>query len=80
MHVLTEDGLEGVCTVGDVRYRVMTERELAQLRELVAGEDAADREGLDAKLHRAARFAFTRPGWGAEWDWPYFLRRRVAVL
>ena len=68
MHVRTDDGLEGVCTVGDVRYRVMTERELAQLRELVVGEDAADRERLDAKLHRAARFAFTRPGWAGAFD------------
>ncbi len=68
MHVRTDDGLEGVCTVGDVRYRVMTERELAQLRELVVGEDAGDRERLDGKLHRAARFAFTRPGWAGAFD------------
>ena len=68
MHVLTDDGLEGMCTVGDVRYRVMTERELAQLRELVIGEDASERERLDAKLHRASRFAFTRPGWAGAFD------------
>ena len=68
IHVHTDDGPEGVCTVGDVRYRVMTERELAQLRALVIGEDASDRERLDAKLHRAARFAFARPGWAGAFD------------
>ena len=68
MHVRTDAGVEGVCTVGDVRYRVMSERALAQLRALVVGEDALDRERLDAKLRRAARFAFLPPGWAGAFD------------
>ena len=68
MHVRTDAGVEGMCTVGDVRYRVMSERALAQLRALVIGEDALDRERLDAKLRRAARFAFLPPGWAGAFD------------
>ena len=68
MHVRTDAGAEGMCTVGDVRYRVMSERALAQLRALVIGEDALDRERLDAKLRRAARFAFLPPGWAGAFD------------
>ena len=68
MHVRTDAGVEGVCTVGDVRYRVMSERALAQLRALAIGEDALDRERLDAKLRRAARFAFLPPGWAGAFD------------
>ena len=68
MHVRTDAGVEGVCTVGDARYRVMSERALAQLRALVVGEDALDRERLDARLRRAARFAFLPPGWAGAFD------------
>ena len=40
----------------------------AQLRALVLGEDALDRERLDGKLQRAARFAFLSPGWAGAFD------------
>ena len=68
MHVRTDAGVEGACTVGDVRYRVMSERALAQLRALAIGEDALDRERLNGKLRRAARFAFLPPGWAGAFD------------
>ena len=68
LHVKTDEGVEGVCTVGDARYSTMRAEDLAQLRLLTIGEDPFDRERLVQKLHRATRGMFTRPGWFGAFD------------
>ena len=68
LHVHTDEGIEGVCTVGDARYTSMRREDLAQLRILTLGEDPLDRERLNAKLHAATRGMFTRPGWFGAFD------------
>ncbi len=68
LHVRTDEGIEGVCTVGDARYTVMQMDELAQLRTLAIGANPFDRERLFAKLHAATRSMFTRPGWFGAFD------------
>jgi len=68
LHVRTDEGVEGVCTVGDARYTTMRKEELEQLRILTIGEDPLDRERLHAKLHAATRTMFSRPGWFGAFD------------
>ncbi|MEZ4863739.1 MAG: enolase C-terminal domain-like protein [Caldilineaceae bacterium] len=68
LHVRTDDGVEGVCTVGDARYTTMRKEELAQLRILTLGADPLDRERLNAKLNAATRTMFSRPGWFGAFD------------
>ena len=68
LHVRTDEGIEGVCTVGDARYTTMRPLELEQLRILTVGENPFDRERLYAKLDTAARGMFTRPGWFGAFD------------
>ena len=68
LHVLTDEGVEGVCTVGDARYTTMRRDELEQLRILAIGADPFDREYLNAKLQAATRGLFTRPGWFGPFD------------
>ncbi len=68
MHVLTDSGLEGICTVGDARYQTMRREELEALRIMAIGEDPLDREYLDDKLRAATRSIFSRPGWHGTFD------------
>jgi L-alanine-DL-glutamate epimerase-like enolase superfamily enzyme len=68
LHVRTDAGLEGVCTVGDARYTTMRPDELEQLRILTVGADPFDRERLFSKLSAATRGMFTRPGWFGAFD------------
>jgi L-alanine-DL-glutamate epimerase-like enolase superfamily enzyme len=68
MHVRTDAGLEGICTVGDARYTTMQLSDLEQLRILAVGEDPFDRERLFDKLKTATRSMFTRPGWFGAFD------------
>jgi len=68
LHVHTDEGLEGVCTVGDARYRTMRARDLEGLRALALGEDPFDRERLNEKLHLATRGLFARAGWYGAFD------------
>ena len=68
MHALTDDGIEGMCTVGDARYRKMLRSDLEHLRNLAIGEDPLDRERLNSKLNSATRGMFTRPGWFGAFD------------
>ncbi len=63
LHVRTDEGVEGVCTVGDARYTAMRPADLAQLRLLAIGEDPFDRERLDEKLRVATRGIFSKEGW-----------------
>jgi len=66
MRVSTDEGIDGVCTVGDWRYTEMTWRQLAQLRELAVGENPLDRGRLNSKLNTSGRF-FER-GWFGGFD------------
>ena len=50
MHVLTDSGLEGICTVGDARYQTMRREDLEALRIMAIGADPLDREYIDDKL------------------------------
>lgn len=68
LHVRTNEGVEGVCTVGDARYTTMRTEDLEQLRFLALGEDPFDRERLNDKLRMATRSMFTRPGWFGAFD------------
>lgn len=68
LHVHTDAGVEGVCTVGDARYTTMRREDLAQLRILAVGEDALDRERLWSKLAAATRGMFAKPGWFGAFD------------
>ena len=66
IRVMTDDGVDGVCTVGDWRYTEMSWQQIAQLRELAIGEDPLDRERLYSKLSMAARFF--DPAWFGGFD------------
>lgn len=68
MHVHTDEGVEGICTVGDARYQAMRPQDLEHLRILAVGESPFDREYLHAKLDAATRGMFTRPGWFGAFD------------
>ena len=68
LHVLTDEGLEGICTVGDARYQTMRREELEALRIMAIGRDPLDRERLDDKLRWATRSLFSRPGWHGAFD------------
>ena len=68
LHVLTDEGLEGICTVGDARYQTMRREELEALRIMAIGQDPLDRERLDDKLRWATRSLFSRPGWHGAFD------------
>ncbi|MDP6667008.1 MAG: enolase C-terminal domain-like protein, partial [Dehalococcoidia bacterium] len=66
MRVVTDEGVDGVCTVGDWRYTELSWRQIAQLRELAIGEDPLDRDRLGAMLTTASRFF--EPGWFGGFD------------
>lgn len=68
LHVMTDVGVEGVCTVGDARYTTMRREELEQLRVMTVGCDPLDREFLFAKLHAATRTMFSKAGWFGAFD------------
>lgn len=68
LHVLTDEGVEGICTVGDARYTRMDPENLEQLRLLALGEDAVDRERLHRKIAGATRQVFAPPGWAGGFD------------
>ena len=63
LHVQTDEGIEGVCTVGDARYTTIRREDLEELRVLAIGEDPFDRERLYGKMRAATRSMFARPGW-----------------
>ncbi|TFG73078.1 MAG: hypothetical protein E4H27_01445 [Anaerolineales bacterium] len=68
LHVRTDSGIEGVCTVGDARYTTITPEDLEQLRILAIGENAFDRERMTSKMQAAARGMFAKPGWFGAFD------------
>ena len=68
MHVHTDEGIEGVCTVIYGTSGPITEATLEQLRTLVVGEDPLDREKLYHKLHTGTRWVYQQPGWEGAFD------------
>ena len=68
MHVATDEGIEGICTVTPGVRGLMTKDTLEQLRHLVIGEDPLYREGLYQKLHTGTRWVYEHPGWFGTFD------------
>ena len=68
LHVMTDEGIEGTCTVGDVRYTVMPRDVLDQLRLLAVGADPLERQHLYGKTRAATRSMFVPPGWSGAFD------------
>ena len=68
LHVRTDQGIEGTCSVGDVRYTTMTEDVLEQLRVLAVGSDPLERQHLYGKMQAATRIMFVPPGWLGAFD------------
>ncbi len=66
MKVSTDEGINGICTVGDWRYTELTWRQIVQLREVVIGENPLERELLISKLKAVSRFF--EPGWFGGFD------------
>ena len=67
MHVMTDDGVEGLCDVP--RYTApMSGDALEQLRRLVVDEDPLYRELLYQKLHTGTRWVYFHPGWAGTFD------------
>jgi L-alanine-DL-glutamate epimerase-like enolase superfamily enzyme len=66
IRVRTDDGVDGVCTVGDWRYTEMTAQQLAMLRQVAIGEDPLNRDRLNSKLRSVARFF--DPAWFGGFD------------
>ena len=62
LHVLTDEGIEGMCTVGGARYTPIRARDIEHLRTLTPGKDPLQRECLDSKLRAVMRHIFTLPG------------------
>ena len=68
LHVLTDEGIEGVCTVGDFRYTVMPQDVPEQLRVMAIGSDPLERQRLHGKARAATRRMFVPPGWYGAFD------------
>ena len=68
LHVMTDEGIEGTCTVGDVRYTVMPREALDQLRLLAVGADPLERQHLYGKTRAATRSMFVPTGWSGAFD------------
>ena len=68
LHVYTDQGVEGRCTVGDARYTTMRQVDLEHLRHLAIGENPLNRKRLNSKLNSATRHIFTMPSWYGAFD------------
>ncbi len=68
LHVGTDEGIEGICTVGDARYTAMRHLDLEHLRHLAIREDPLNRARLNSKIRAASRHMFTMPGWFGAFD------------
>ncbi len=66
IRVRTNDGVDGVCTVGDWRYTEISSQQLGHLRQLTTGEDPLNRDRIYSKLRSVARFY--DPAWFGEFD------------
>ena len=68
LHVRTDEGIEGICTVGDARYKTMRQVDLEHLRHLAVNEDPLNIKRLNCKLKAATRHIFTMPSWYGAFD------------
>ena len=66
IRVKTDEGVDGICTVGDWRYTEMPSQQLGLLRQLAIGENPLNRERLYSKLRSVARFF--DPAWFGGFD------------
>lgn len=65
LRVLTDDGIEGVCTCSSPE---VTPEILELLRLNVVGADPLRREELYQRLHRGTRWVYQTPGWFGSFD------------
>ena len=68
MHVETDEGITGICTVGEGVAGRLARDTLDQIRAAAVGEDALAREKLYQKLHTGTRWVYRDPGWGGTLD------------
>ena len=68
MHVETDEGVTGICTVGEGVAGRLDKDTLDQMRAVAVGEDALAREMLYQKLHTSTRWVYRQPGWGGTLD------------
>lgn len=68
LHVRTDQGITGTCTVGDARYTTMRQVDLEHLRHIAKDEDPLNRKRLNSKLNAASRHIFTIPSWYGAFD------------
>lgn len=68
MHVETDDGITGVCTVGEGVAGRLARETFEQLKALTVGEDPLARERLYQKLHTGTRWVYQSPGWAGTLD------------
>ena len=65
LRVLTDEGIEGVCTCS---YPELTPAVLEILKAQVIGADPLRREEIYQKLHRGTRWVYQTPGWFGNFD------------
>jgi L-alanine-DL-glutamate epimerase-like enolase superfamily enzyme len=65
LRVLTDEGVEGVCTAGTPG---MPRERLELLKAQVLGADPLRREELYQRLHRGTRWVYQTPGWFGNFD------------
>ncbi|HEV8632994.1 MAG TPA: enolase C-terminal domain-like protein [Chloroflexota bacterium] len=72
LRVVTDEGVEGVCTANvtpsHASHPRLTPQLLDVLREQVIGDDPLRREELYQKLHRGTRWVYQTPGWFGAFD------------
>jgi L-alanine-DL-glutamate epimerase-like enolase superfamily enzyme len=65
LRVMTDDGIEGVCTASSPG---MTRDRLELLKTQVIGSDPLKREELYQRLHHGTRWVYQTPGWFGNFD------------
>ena len=68
MHVETDEGITGVCTVGEGTAGRLDRHVFEQICEIAVGEDPLARERLYQKTHTGTRWLYTSPGWAGTLD------------
>ena len=68
LHVKTNEGIEGICTVGDVRYTTLTKDILEWLKILTINNNPLERDKLFHKLQFATRQMYLPQGWFGAFD------------
>lgn len=62
LKVITDEGVEGMCTC------TMNPEQVETLRHQMIGENPLNKEGLYQMLHKGTRWVYQRPGWFGDFD------------